>query len=243
VGPRGDPAPVTRDALLGGALVLWQPARGRGYRFNLDPVLLAGFLRPAAHVLDLGAGCGVIGLLLLVMGKAARVTAVEVQPQLAELVRRNALANGVSDRVEVVEADLRHADLPRADAVVFNPPYFRLGEGRVPPDPGRRDGRWETTGTLADFAGCAAAHLGAGGRLGAIVRATRAAELEATLAGLGLAPVRRRPVQPRRGAAAQHLLVEAVPGPAAGAVEETPLVVHAGAGRIYSAEVRAWLRE
>ena len=36
--------PVTRDTFWHGRLAVWQPARGHGYRFNLDPVILARFL-------------------------------------------------------------------------------------------------------------------------------------------------------------------------------------------------------
>ena len=63
---------LTRDSILRGALVLEQPRRG--YRFTADPLLLAGFMslhgrRPRTGGLslcDLGAGCGVLGLALLV---------------------------------------------------------------------------------------------------------------------------------------------------------------------------------
>src|SRR5262249_23627204 len=65
---------VTQDAIFSGRLRLCQPARGAGYRFNLDPVLLAGFAAGGEHVVDLGAGCGVLGLALLVLGKAERLT-------------------------------------------------------------------------------------------------------------------------------------------------------------------------
>src|SRR5688572_25658633 len=98
---------ASKDALWGGKLTLWQPARGRGYRFNLDPVLLYGFAPPAAHTVDLGAGCGVLGLLLAAGGKAQRVTAIEIQPELAILAAKNADENGLRGRYEVLTGDLR----------------------------------------------------------------------------------------------------------------------------------------
>ena len=58
----------TVDAICRGAVTLAQPRRG--YRFNIDSVLLADFTRRIVSspvedlVVDLGAGCGVVGLLL-----------------------------------------------------------------------------------------------------------------------------------------------------------------------------------
>ena len=51
---------LTRDTLLKGTLALWQPAKGHGYRYNLDPVLLSGFAPAKGTILDLGSGCGVL---------------------------------------------------------------------------------------------------------------------------------------------------------------------------------------
>jgi len=244
--PRHDP---TRDSLWGGALTLWQPARGHGYRFNLDPVLLSGFASAAEHVLDLGAGVGVLGVLLLAAKKAARVTAVEIQSGLADLARRNAAANAELGPLFVVDGDCRVVALPRVDAVVFNPPYFKCDAGRAAPESGRDAGRRERHGTLADFVACAAAVLLPGGTIAAIVPAARGAELESLLREVGATALRRRLVVPRLGAPAGHCLLEAtVAGrPSAGAhsaplLDEPALVVHVGAGREFSPEVRAYLR-
>jgi tRNA1Val (adenine37-N6)-methyltransferase len=239
-------ASPTRDSLLAGALTLWQPARGHGYRFDLDPVLLAGFAPPAGHILDLGAGCGVIGLLLLALGKSEQVTAVEIQPELAALAGRNARENLADSRMRVLCGDLRRLDLPRVDAVVFNPPYFRTGEGRVPPDQGRAAGRYESAGTLADFMAAAARALENGGRVSGIVPARRACEVESGLIAHGLFLQRRRDVCARAGQSFRALLWQAVKAPGARAeppVVEPPLVVHATSGREFSPEVRALLRE
>ena len=49
------------DTPFKGTLALWQPAKGHGYRYNLDPVYLSGF-EPAhtVTIMDLGSGCGVL---------------------------------------------------------------------------------------------------------------------------------------------------------------------------------------
>jgi tRNA1Val (adenine37-N6)-methyltransferase len=231
-------------------VVLWQPARGCGYRVNLDPVLLASFVSPARHVVDLGAGVGVIGILLLASGKAERVTAVELQPELAALARENARENGLADRLEILEGDLRSLELPAADAAVFNPPYFLPSEGRGAPHAGVDVARREHHGTLADFVACATACVraekvpGTPSRVSAIIPARRSDELERLLAEAGAGRVRRRAVVPRPGKAPTAMLVEATlgGGPCA-TITEPPLVVHGNGDERFGAEVRAMLRE
>ncbi|MEM6531527.1 MAG: methyltransferase [Myxococcota bacterium] len=234
------PERVTRDTLWGGALVFWQPARGAGYRFNLDPVLLSGFVPPAKHILDLGAGCGIVAGLLLAQDKAERVTCVEIQPSLAALALRNAEENGVEERTDVLTGDLRELDIPKADTVVFNPPYFRVGEGRTSPEPGRDIARRERHGTLRDFVRHGFDALDGTGSLYCIVRSDRGPELDRIAAACGGTVVRTRPVAPRAGAEARHVLVEAKNERGLPRQDEAPLVVHEGEG--YSPEVRALLR-
>ena len=137
---------LTSDSILRGALVLAQPRRG--YRFTADPLLLADFMsmhgrRPrvgALSLCDLGAGCGVLGLALLVRVPQARLVAVELQDRLAGLARSNVLHNGLAERAQVLElelADPRQARrLPgaRFDWAVSNPPYQPIGRGDVNPD-------------------------------------------------------------------------------------------------------------
>lgn len=241
---------ASRDALWRGRLPLWQPARGRGYRFTLDAVLLAGFAPafPNGNALDLGAGCGVVGLLLLATGRAARLVAVERQAGPAELAARNVAAYGWQGRARVTAGDLREATLPAADLVVFNPPYFLAAKSRPAQEPGRDAGRRECFGTLADFVARAATCLRPGGQLACIVPYGRRAELCDLVAAAQLESFVLRAVRPRAQAAPLHLLLAArrAAAGAAGAAalgrnDATvlpPLVVHADVGG-YTPEVQA----
>ena len=69
------------DSIGRGALELEQPREG--YRFNIDPVILADFAAARAvspeRIVDLGAGVGIVGLLLALRFPAARVLLVELQ--------------------------------------------------------------------------------------------------------------------------------------------------------------------
>jgi tRNA1Val (adenine37-N6)-methyltransferase len=238
-----DTSGLTHDALLRGELALWQPARGQGYRFNLDPVLLSGFSAPRGRVLELGAGCGVLGLLLLKRGKAEHVTFVERQPELAALCERNLQENGFADRGSVVCGDLRELTLESHEGVVFNPPYFAANSGRPSSGVGRDEARFERHGTLRDFVRVSFEVTRAGGSVDVVLRAERFAELGGLATELGGGVVRARPVLARGGEAPRHYLVE-ISGQASDSMEELPpLILHRGPEREFSDEVKGLLGE
>jgi len=99
---------------------------------------------PDDAVLDIGTGSGVLAI--VAAASARRVVATDISPEAVRLARRNAEANGVADRVEVLQGDLfepLRGRRERFDAILFNPPYL---EGRPRPgslldlalfDPGR----------------------------------------------------------------------------------------------------------
>lgn len=109
-----------------------------GYRFSIDPVLLAHFVRLTQdeNVLDLGAGCGVIGLILLYRARQRiqMLTAFELQAGLIERVRENIRINQFQEQMRVVGGDLKHIkqflDPESFSSVVCNPPFYPVGSGR-----------------------------------------------------------------------------------------------------------------
>ena len=99
-----------------------------GLTFGTDALLLAGYLRGKYSIgLEIGAGSGIISLLLLSRGKIDRIKALEVQEEYAELVRRNADLNGLSDKLEPLKADIRdyvYGGGEKFDVVFTNPAFF-----------------------------------------------------------------------------------------------------------------------
>ena len=87
-----------------------------GLTFGSDAYLLAAYVRTSrkARAADLGSGTGVIPLLLLSRNKIADCAALEVQPEFAELISRNAAINGFADRLRSVQTDVR--EVRRGDA-------------------------------------------------------------------------------------------------------------------------------
>jgi tRNA1Val (adenine37-N6)-methyltransferase len=234
----------TVDAILGGAITLVQPRRG--YRFSVEAILLARFatVKPRDRVLDLGAGCGVVAIMLAALSGARHAVALEIQPAMAALAARNAARNNLPD-LRVICADLRGrkiAGLADAsfDLVVANPPFHAIRTGRESPDAARRVARGESTASLADFGEAARRYVRNGGRVAFVFAASRSAELIATMRANRLEPKRLRFVHPRAELAASAVMLEARAGGGAEVIVEAPLVLHDRAGR-YTDEARAML--
>lgn len=149
------PESLTRDELKRFGLLLDQPEKG--YRFNLDPLLLCDFCAASTEnsIADIGSGSGVIALVLARMAADAKVVAIEKEPAMAQLAASNAVLNNLAERVQVICNDLLHLqkELPVSDfdLVVSNPPYYRIGHGRPSHHPSKLSARHETSARLYDF--------------------------------------------------------------------------------------------
>ncbi|XDZ66215.1 tRNA1(Val) (adenine(37)-N6)-methyltransferase [Alphaproteobacteria bacterium LSUCC0684] len=119
--------PLTRDSWYDGSLTLWQPRDG--FRATTDAVLLAAAVDGAAtHALELGAGGGAATLALARRCGEMRITAVERDPLMAGLLRRNIETNALTGRISALHADIFNDEAAYAwreqhDHVYFNPPY------------------------------------------------------------------------------------------------------------------------
>lgn len=235
---------MTRDTLLCGRVTLFQPAQG--FRSSLDPVLLAGSLSPPfGRFLDIGTGTGAVSFLLLARDSAAVGVGLEIQPLLAHLCGRAVAVNGFGDRFALRCEDARHAHIEPAsfDLVVSNPPFRALGQGPLPPSPGKAQAHHELSLALADWVSLAAKALRPGGTLAVVFPWTRSNELITQVQAAGFGVVRIRPVLPRTNMAPARVLVFATRGLGDLVTTLAPLVLHGPGEERYSAEVRAMLGE
>lgn len=141
------------DILCGGRLHLEQPVAG--YRFGIDSLLLASVAAglPGEHVLDACAGCGVVGIASVLLNARRReLTLVELQPELHGCATRN-LERADIGRVQhrALLGDIRTLEMPPADLVTLNPPFYRIGHGRVSPRPSIATARHQLNGTLPEL--------------------------------------------------------------------------------------------
>jgi tRNA1(Val) A37 N6-methylase TrmN6 len=219
--PPGDVA-TSRDALLGGRLLLRQPVKG--HRVGSDAILLAAAApaKDVTRLVDVGAGVGAVGLAVLQRLTGASADLVEQDAQLAALARENAARNGLEAQSRIVRVDLMDARARRAaglangaaDLVVTNPPFFEAQSGRVSPDANRASAHVFPAKAPGDpgappleswIVACLAL-LGAGGRFVMIHRPEALAQILSAIARR-LGSVAILPIHPRAGAPAHRILI------------------------------------
>lgn len=236
----------TLDTLFQGKLKIVQ--RKRGYRFSIDAVLLAHFvkLRDGEEVVDLGTGNGVIPLVLACLYSTVRVVGLELQEEMVERALRNVDLNRLGERVRIVQGDICSVEKlfsPESfDAVVCNPPYRGAATGRMNPDPEKRIARHEIKSRLADFLRAGSYLLRGGGRMALVYPATRMVDLLQTMRQEEIEPKRLRLVQSFEKSTATLVLVEGVKGAGSELKVLSPLVVYTR-DKKYTREVRAILGE
>jgi len=234
----------TLNTILGGALSLVQPLVG--YRFSIDSILLGHFARPriGARILDLGAGCGVVSIMLGKLYRPREIVALEIQPELAALASRNGALNGLPHMTTVC-ADLRDSTAGRVaaasfDYVVANPPFRAYGRGRESPNLSRRIARGDGGAELCDFVMAASRYAAHRAGVALVFTASRTAELITVLKSQSLEPKRIRFVHPRAGMPASTVLVEARKRGGIEVAIDPPLILATERGE-YSEEARRLL--
>lgn len=170
---------LSEDTPAPGLRVL-QPRRG--YRWGVEVYALAAFAlgdggpRPFAvsRAIELGAGSGVVSLLLASRGVAVRGW--ERDPAWVALARESARRSEFAGSVRFTARDVRSPTRARpADVVVANPPWFSPSAGPVSPDDRKAAARTMLHGTVQDFV---EAGLRLAPRVCVVTRPERVAELK-----------------------------------------------------------------
>lgn len=122
-------------------------------KVGTDGVLLGAWadVAHAKRVLDVGAGCGLISLMLAQRFPQIHVTALELDSDAAIQAQENAAESPFAMQVDVVEGDFADFALQddgrtfeAFDAIVSNPPFFE--EDLLPPDGARANARHTAAG-------------------------------------------------------------------------------------------------
>ncbi len=233
---------VTEDRILGGRLVLRQPAKG--YRAGMDAALLAAACdAPAgARVIEPGCGAGAVILAAAARRPGTHFVGVERDPALAALAQTNIAANALGDRVEAKAGQVgeRPTAGRRYDAALCNPPFFDDASALRAPHPAKA-GAWMADDGFPAWASFLLAAVRDGGTITLIHRADRLADI-LTAFGAKAGSFQIRAIHPFADEPAKRVLARAVRGGKAPLQLLPPLVLHERAGGKHTAEAEAILR-
>lgn len=202
------------------------------FRFSADALLLAKFtveqaLPERATLAELGTGCGVVSLAVLLKKPEWQAVGLERESILTEAAAHNAETLGLSHAFTPLCGDVAKLnDLrrmreiltrseggqlsgpPMFDCVMSNPPWRMEGDGRMPPSDLRRRALFGTPDTFQDFFKAADALLKNNGLLTVVAGADRTADLLSALPKR-LHPELMRFVFTKEGAPAEFVLLMA----------------------------------
>ncbi|MGB9715968.1 MAG: tRNA1(Val) (adenine(37)-N6)-methyltransferase [Thermodesulfovibrionales bacterium] len=205
----------------------------KGYRFSVDSLLLYDFvnLKYVNKIGDLGAGSGIVGILLAKKYPHAQVSLFEIQESLARLAEKNISLNNLDERVRIIRCDLRtlhslnntHHDF---DLLVSNPPFRKVKSGLLSEGEEKAIARHEIKLKLHELIETSASLLRIKGRLCIVYHPYRLSELFEVLKKWDMQPKRLRFVYSNISSEAKMILLEAVKGGRIGLKVERPFYIY-----------------
>lgn len=228
-----------------------------GYRFSIDALLLFSFvkLNYVTTIVDLGAGSGVIGILLAKKYSNAEVYLIELQTALARLAERNVEVNSISNRVKVLNIDMRNLVdsafrknfalnsrrfielIGRFDLSVSNPPFRKINSGRISNDDEKAIAKHEIRLNLQELVKSASLLMKNYGRFCIIHLPERLPELLSLMRQYHLEPKRLRFIHSKFNSEAKMVLIEGVKEAKSGLKIEPPFFIYDDEGN-YTQQTR-----
>ena len=197
-------------------------------KVGVDGVLIGCWasVEGAGSILDVGAGCGVISLIMAQRAPRARIVGIEVDVASATEAMENVMASPWPDRVSVIEGSFPD-DLTgtRFDLIVSNPPYFDSGvrDAVTPREIARHQGALSPSVIL----GAAPRFLNQGGSVAMVVPLEVSPAVIKVASDAGFTLVRRCLVRGHASAPFKRVLLQwrLQEGSPAGETEETSLTL------------------
>lgn len=154
-------------------------------RIGTDGVLLGAWTarccqHQSGYILDVGCGCGLIGMMLATTWPYAQIAGIEIDPRAAMTAKRNAQNSSCHSRVRIFQGDILNPPTEltsrRYELIVSNPPYFN--DSLKSPLHERNMARHQGEGfSLGDLFQCVKPLLSEGGRIALVSPSDRLEQL------------------------------------------------------------------
>ena len=178
-----------------------------GMKVGTDGVLLGAWARveQCERILDVGTGTGLVALMAAQRSRA-NIVAIDLDTNAVEQAAANVAASPWSERIQVMETDVKHFEgFPFFDAILCNPPFFE--NSLKSPDAARSMARHTDTLSFDELAQCASRLLTREGELSVVIPYDRTTDMTVSAACNGLFATRQTVVVPVEGGRPKRMLM------------------------------------
>ena len=130
----------------------------KGLKITEDAILLSEFmkkyfsrkrknLKGEKSFLEIGAGQGIISLLLSELDIISKIFAVEIQEEVFATLKKNIEINDLNGKIIPINKNIKNVN-GEYDFIFSNPPYKKTGSGKMPENEMERISKYEILLTL-----------------------------------------------------------------------------------------------
>lgn len=134
----------------------------KGLKITEDALLLSNFLRKyfskknknpktrKSVILEIGAGQGIMSLLISEIDMVERIIAVEVQKDVYETLKKNIEINNLRQKITPLNENIKNIE-GKYEFIFSNPPYKKVNAGKLPDNVTERISKYEILLTLEEL--------------------------------------------------------------------------------------------
>ena len=133
----------------------------KGLKITQDAILLSKFIKryfdtkyknskEKKTFLEIGAGQGIISLLLSELDIVSQIFAVEIQKDIFEILKKNVDINSLDEKIIPVNENIKNIK-SEYDFIFSNPPYKKINSGKMPENELEKISKYEILLTLEEL--------------------------------------------------------------------------------------------
>lgn len=134
----------------------------KGLKITEDALILSNFLRKyfskknknpktrKSVILEIGAGQGIMSLLISEIDMVERIIAVEVQKDVYETLKKNIEINNLRQKITPLNENIKNIE-GKYEFIFSNPPYKKVNAGKLPDNVTKRISKYEILLTLEEL--------------------------------------------------------------------------------------------